>query len=339
MKTQATDFRTVSRAVKTGVIAPNTWFVQFTKFEFESISDFSASIVVGIMATVLVSETEKLYVLHGVQEDLRVDGRGRMDVRPIVVETDLVTHTSGSAHLRLANSDILVGVKAELEPTTPARPTEGRLEFFVDCSANATPDFEGRGGENLATEISQALARAYHSAHVFDRRQLGVLAGQQCWVLYVDILILECGGNLFDAVSMAVKAALSSTRIPKISVTAVDGGEPELELSDDPFDGAKLDLGSAPILVTLLRIGNFCVVDPTPEEEACASAGVVMGVNVQGQVTMTKKVGSGSFHERGLIEALKNGTTIGVELNRKLLNKLEEEDLQGYQRPKFGFLS
>ena len=43
------------------------------------------------MASVLVSEAEKVYVLHGVQEDLRCDGRGRKDVRPIVVETDIGT--------------------------------------------------------------------------------------------------------------------------------------------------------------------------------------------------------------------------------------------------------
>ena len=61
-------------------------------------------------------------------------------------------------------------------------------------------------------------------------------------MLYVDILILECGGNLFDAVSMAVKAALYTTLIPKVSVTAVDGGEPELELSDDPTDGKRLQV-------------------------------------------------------------------------------------------------
>ena len=42
--------------------------------------------------------------------------------------------------------------------------------------------------------------------------------------------ILECGGNLFDAVSMAVKAALFATIIPRVSVTNVDGGEPELEV-------------------------------------------------------------------------------------------------------------
>ena len=52
----------------------------------------------------------------------------------------------------------------------------------------------------------------------------------------------EVGGNLYDAVFLAVKAALHSTRIPVVSVTSVDGGEPELELSDDPFKADRLDL-------------------------------------------------------------------------------------------------
>ena len=83
---------------------------------------------------------------------------------------------------------------------------------------------------------------------------------------------------------MAVKAALFATLIPRISVTAVDGGEPELELSDDPYDGNKLAdlLERAPVLVTLSRIGNYCVVDPTPEEEACSSSSLVIAVTPKG---------------------------------------------------------
>ena len=53
---------------------------------------------------------------------------------------------------------------------------------------------------------------------MFDLGQLCVLKGSQCWILYIDILILECGGNLFDAVSMGVKAAMHSTRIPNVKV-------------------------------------------------------------------------------------------------------------------------
>ncbi len=87
----------------------------------------------------------------------------------------------------------------------------------MDCSANAAPEFEGRGGEDLANRISRALAGAYGHRDVFDLSQLSVLPGHHCWALYVDILILECGGNLFDAVSIAVKAALFSARIPRFA--------------------------------------------------------------------------------------------------------------------------
>ena len=288
------------------------------------------------MASVTISEAEKVFVLHGVQEDVRVDGRCRRDVRPASIETDLVTHASGSAHLRLANTDVLVGVKAELDAPLPDRPDHGRLEFFVDCSANAAPEFEGRGGESLSTGMSRTLCRAYNT---FDLSTLCVLPGQQCWVLYVDILILECGGNLFDAVSMAVKAALYTTLIPRIQVTAVDGGDPELELSSDPSDGKRLDvIDKAPVLVTLSRIGNHCVVDATPEEEACSSASLVMGVLPDGRVTTVKKLGSGSFHPGTMNEALNTGVLIAQEIHDALKVKLEEEERLGTKRQKVGFL-
>lgn len=48
------------------------------------------------------------------------------------LETDIVTHASGSARLRLANTDILVGVKAEIDTPYSESPEAGKIEFFVD---------------------------------------------------------------------------------------------------------------------------------------------------------------------------------------------------------------
>lgn len=66
------------------------------------------------------------------QVDLRCDGRRRGDYRPMELETDVVSTASGSARLRLANTDILVGVKTEIDVPYPENPEEGKLEFFVD---------------------------------------------------------------------------------------------------------------------------------------------------------------------------------------------------------------
>jgi len=290
------------------------------------------------MTDQILSESEKTFILHGVEQNFRVDGRTRSDLRPIIMETDIVSHASGSCHLRLANTDILVGVKAELTNPLAAHPDRGRIEFFVDCSANASPAFEGRGGDNLAADISRVLSSAYASPDVFDLRDLCILNSKTCWILYVDILVLEVGGNLYDSVSMAVKAALFSTKMPVVSVTSVDGGEPELELSEDPHASTRLNVSSAPILVSLTRIGNHCVVDSTPEEETCSSASLVISVTPKGEVTTIKKIGGGSFHPSNISAATKQAVSIGLKVNQSIMNKLAQEEAMGRKREKIGFL-
>uniref|UniRef100_A0A8C5RSA3 Ribosomal RNA-processing protein 42 n=1 Tax=Laticauda laticaudata TaxID=8630 RepID=A0A8C5RSA3_LATLA len=84
--------------------------------------------------------------------------------------------------------------------------------FFPFSSANATPEFEGRGGEELGTEITNTLYRIFNNESSINLKTLCINPRQYCWILYVDVLLLECGGNLFDAISIAVKAALFNTR-------------------------------------------------------------------------------------------------------------------------------
>ncbi|KAF6099264.1 exosome component 7 [Phyllostomus discolor] len=216
------------------------------------------------MASVSLSEAEKVYIVHGVQEDLRVDGRGCEDYRGVEVETDVVSNTSGSARVRLGHTDILVGVKAEMGTPKLEKPNEGYLEFFVDCSANATPEFEGRGGDDLGTEIANTLYRIFHNKSSVDLEALCISPREHCWVLYVDVLLLECGGNLFDAISIAVKAALFNTRIPRVRVLEDEEGSKDIELSDDPYDSIRLSVEHVPCIVTLCKVLSVSPLSAAP---------------------------------------------------------------------------
>ncbi|XP_052888098.1 exosome complex exonuclease RRP42 [Anopheles moucheti] len=282
------------------------------------------------MANVLLSEAEKTYILHGIQKNLRNDGRTNREYRPMELESEIVVHAAGSARLRMANTDILVGVKAEIDTPHPDRPKEGKLDFFIDCSANAAPEFEGRGGEQLATEISNTLTKAYESRKGFDLSSLCIMAKHQCWKLYVDVLILECGGNLFDAVSLAVKAALFNTRIPRVSTAMHDGGAMDLILSDDPYDCERLDVAAAPILVTVCKIGDQCVVDPSAEEEECCVASVAIGVTSSpdgGQtITTVHTAGKGSIRLETLKKCFDTATSVGTTLNDALMCALKQDE-------------
>ncbi|CAH0724683.1 unnamed protein product, partial [Brenthis ino] len=306
------------------------------------------------MAGLLLSATEKVYILHGVQDDYRSDGRTNIDYRPMELETDVVSHASGSARLRLANTDILVGVKTEIDSPKPDKPNLGKIEFFVDCSANATPEFEGRGGEQLANSISNMMQRAYHSSDAFNLKQLCIFEGKQCWKLYVDILILECGGNLCDAVSLAVKAALFNTRIPFVKAALMDGGNVDLQLSDDPYDSKLLDVGTAPLLVTLCKIGDKCVVDPSAEEESCSVISLIVGVtgnptyyssetkpaDVKCKCSTIGMNGPGSVAPETFKEAINQGIIAAKCLDEALGKTLirERRECDTFKKNSYGFL-
>ena len=56
-------------------------------------------------------------------------------------------------------------------------------------AALASPEFEGRGGEDLGHHLAHQLAGAYSHSSTLDRGSLSIIPGQQCWVLYVDVLV------------------------------------------------------------------------------------------------------------------------------------------------------
>lgn len=76
--------------------------------------------------------------------------------------------------------------------------------------------------------------------------------------------------------------------------------------------------------MTLCKIGEQCVVDPSNQEECCSSGSLV--VSISGKTfTSVLKVGAGSFQINTLTKSLILGQTIAQELNKALMDALEEE--------------
>ena len=57
-----------------------------------------------------------------------------------------------------------------------------------------------------------------------------------------------------------------------------------------------------------------------------------------GKITTARKMGSGSFHNETLIEAMSIAVEIGKEIHEALRIKLHQECQMGIQREKFGFI-
>lgn len=63
---------------------------------------------------------------------------------------------------------------------------------------------------------------------------------------------------MYDAISLAVKAALHNTALPKTTDIHTDGNNVDLQFSDSMADCWHLDLTKAPCLVTLCKVCIDC---------------------------------------------------------------------------------
>uniref|UniRef100_A0A0N5AZ04 Ribosomal RNA-processing protein 42 n=1 Tax=Syphacia muris TaxID=451379 RepID=A0A0N5AZ04_9BILA len=190
-----------------------------------------------------LSDAEKLYVIHGAQQGIRSDGRGTFDYQPIIVETGVLPTANGSARVRLGSTDLLIGIKADLVVVDDMSSYSNRLNFSIDCSANATPKFAGmrylnaeclgRGGDEFGVELASALNAAYDNPFVLPDLAKLIVSPMHAWKIYVDIVILQFGGNVLDTASIGVKAALSDTEICEVLVRPGDAGKKVVDILDE----------------------------------------------------------------------------------------------------------
>ena len=81
----------------------------------------SVAFVPNMAAAGRLSEEERKFVVQGVQQDVRSDGRARLDYRHVTIECGLLPQANGSARLRVVNgsTDIIGAVKVGPTRTWP----------------------------------------------------------------------------------------------------------------------------------------------------------------------------------------------------------------------------
>ena len=81
----------------------------------------------------LLSKSEKKFISLGILEDLRSDGRTRLDYRPIQMISNPIPQSIGSARLKLGHGgDFLVAIRAEISRPDPETPEAGSFSCSID---------------------------------------------------------------------------------------------------------------------------------------------------------------------------------------------------------------
>jgi len=273
---------------------------------------------------VSISSAERLYIAEGIAQNIRNDGRSRMDYRHFGITLGVIPHANGSARLLLDTTDILVGVNLEIGEPDSARPKEGMIYCSVECTASASSDFEGKGGMDLNVVLSGQLRNLILHSHAIDLTTLCIIPGQTCWVLYVDALVLNSAGSLLDAIALCTKAALSNTLVPKTTVVEgkVDGTK-DFEVNDDIYETIPFNHENVGLAVSLTKVGNWFIVDASEEEESCMATRITVCIDKTGNICGMSKAGPGAVAPAALGEMLHSAVAIGKDLHERLEAALE----------------
>ncbi|KNC49476.1 exosome complex exonuclease RRP43 [Thecamonas trahens ATCC 50062] len=227
---------------------------------------------------------------------VRPDGRGLLEFRAAAVSRGvLASSTVGSALVRVGETAVMAGVKAEVGPPAAGAPSTGMLVVNAELPPLCSPDAEpGRPSDR-----TQVLTR--HLNEVLLGNASGVALDALCiepgvavWVLYLDVIVLDDSGSLDDAALLAAVAALASFELPAVDVDAADGQV----YVNDGAESRAMDIGTLrnvptlPLSFTFGLLGSHLIADPTASEEVLLSAkvGIVLD-GYSGNVLATVKTG------------------------------------------------
>lgn len=240
---------------------------------------------------------------------LRLNGRRLDELRPISIVTDYISNADGSALVKLGNTQVLVGVKLEIGTPFSDTPNEGNLIVNAEFVPAASPVFEPGPPDENAIELARVIDRGIRESKAVDLSKLVIIPGKRVWNLWVDIYVLDHDGNLVDASSIGVLAALLTTKLPKVDVK--EGGEVTIDRNTKT---EQLVVRKCVTTVSISKIGEYLLVDPDLEEESLMDAKLVVSVTDDGLIAGLQKSGSGYFSEDEVLKAINIALGKGREL-------------------------
>ncbi|KAM7436233.1 Exosome complex component RRP43 [Porites harrisoni] len=125
-----------------------------------------------------------------------------------------ISTAEGSALVKLGNTTVVCGVKAEFAVPSQEKPKLGFIVPNVDLPPLCSSRFRPGPPSEQAQVLSQFVADIISNCEPISLEDLCILEGKLCWVLYVDIMCLSYDGNITDACLIAAVAALQNCGSP-----------------------------------------------------------------------------------------------------------------------------
>lgn len=219
------------------------------------------------------------------EHSIRPDSREPSQFRDLGVTTGSLSSANGSSVVRLGNTVMTCGVRAEITEPDPFHPKQGFVVPNIEIGPLCHASFRSGPPSDLQQYIAYALLQTLTSVKVLDLEELCIEESKAVWVLYVDIVCLSHGGSLLSAATTAMTAALLNTSLP-FAQWDVDSSSVVCKHEYRPI--------KVHVLPHVFEVGVFdgiALVDLTDEEEELCSETMVVTMNAGGSILELRKSG------------------------------------------------
>ena len=238
----------------------------------------------GDYSSETLSHIDRAFIQGLIRKGERLDGRAFNEYRNIEIEANVVpAKAEGSALVRLGDTSVVAGVKVLVGDPYPDSPDDGVVMVTIEMSPIASPLFELGPPKENAIELARVVDRGVRESKTIDTKDLCIESGKKVYMVFADVYPLEYDGNLIDASSIAVNAALMTTKYP------------EMKMEDKKVVATgkmlKLPVSNVAIEHTVSKIGDRLIIDPTLREEFVQDCRLTMAVDQKEHFTALQKGG------------------------------------------------
>ena len=243
----------------------------------------------------------------------RFDGRKTTEFRDLIIEKNVSKKAEGSVRVKLGKTEVLVGVKLGLAAPYPDSPNKGNLMVTAEFLPLSSPRIEAGPPRFNSIETGRILDRGIRESKFIELEKLCIKEKEKVWNVFVDIYTINDDGNLLDAAGIGAVIALKLAKIPKYDEEndKILYGEYEKDL---PLKNIN------PYAITVHKIGNSLVLDPTREEEDVSATRVTIGSS-EGTIYSLQKGNPACFS----IEELQKSFEIVDAAWKELFKKVEKQ--------------
>jgi len=243
----------------------------------------------AVKKSIVVEQLRKAQMIELLSKEKRLDNRSLMDFRPIIIETGVIDRANGSARVQVGNTQVIAGVKIEIGEPFPDTPEKGLLVVNAEVLPLASAYAEPGPPDEDAIELARVVDRGVRESQMIDLSKLVLIPGRKVHAVFVDVNVLNTDGNLFDASSYATVASIATSTMPKFYVDQNGQIKQSNEIIPLPIKGI-------PVSITMARIGDTLIVDPTSEEEAVMDARITLVFDEDGNLCAGQKGQPGTLN-------------------------------------------